>query len=45
MRHRLARADDEVSEAERVELDRIGRGRDLDEYLMAQLIDQHLELD
>jgi hypothetical protein len=45
MRHRLARADDEVSEAERVELDRIGRGLNLEECLMAQLINQHLKLD
>ena len=41
----VARADDEVSDAERAELDRIGRGLDLDECLMAQLMDQHVELD
>jgi hypothetical protein len=41
----VARADAEVSSAERAELDRIGRGLELEECLMVQLIEQHVELD
>jgi len=41
----VARADDQVSPAERAELDRIGRGLELSECLIVQLIEQHVELD
>jgi hypothetical protein len=41
----VARADAEVSPAERAELDRIGHGLELGECLMVQLIEQHVELD
>ncbi len=41
----VARADEDVSAAERAELDRIGHGLDLDECMIAQLIEQHVELD
>ncbi len=41
----VARADEEVSPDERAELDRIGHGLELGECLIAQLIEQHVELD
>lgn len=41
----VARADEDVSPAERAELDRIGHGLELGECMIVQLIEQHVELD
>ncbi len=41
----VARADEEVSPAERVELERVGHGLELEECMIVKLIEQHVALD